>query len=75
MLRVLGQDAPGRLEPVDAGQVHVHEHEVGAQLPHGLDRRLAGLGLPDHLEPVRQLDHVTGGRPEGRLIVHDENPH
>src|SRR5207247_7188183 len=57
----------------DARQVHVHQHQVGPQLASELHRRLAGLGLTDHLEAVGRLDHSVRGHSKRRLVVDDEN--
>jgi len=64
-------DAPGGLDAVEHRHLHVHEHDVGAQLggaPHGLGT--VG-GLADHLEVV--LHREDEGEPGAdELLVVDE---
>ncbi len=71
----LGEDLPGRVEPADAGEIHVHEHEVGTKLTSGGHRILPGLDLADHLEPVGELDHRPRDVAEGRLVIDDQHSH
>ena len=65
------EDLAGRVEPVDAGQVHVHEHEVRLQVLGLHDGVLARLGLAGDLEPVGRLDDHARGHPERLLVIDD----
>ena len=72
--RVGGEDAPGRLEPVQLGHPDVHQDDVGAD----------ASGLGDGLETVAGLGHdldvgLVGeqqaeARPHHRLVVHHQDP-
>ena len=68
-----GEDLPRRLEPVDARQVDVHQHQVGCQGGRHGDGVLARLGLAHDLEAVRGLHDHAGGHPEGLLVIHDQH--
>src|SRR5215218_82724 len=52
-----GGQAPGDLDPVDVGQVHVEQHDVRQEAPDSLERRLAVLGLPHHVVPLALEQH------------------
>ena len=41
----LGDDATGRLEPVDVGHLYVHQDDVGVPLPRNVDGIAAVAGL------------------------------
>ena len=69
----LGEDFLGGLEPADARQVHVHEHEVWPQLAGRCDRVLAGLHLADHLEAIGELDDGSRDVAERGLIIDDQH--
>src|ERR1700694_1055398 len=69
------EDLSGRLEAVDARQVHIHQDEVGVQALAGLDRSLAGLGFGHDLEDIRRLDHRPRPLPKRRLIIDDQYPY
>jgi hypothetical protein len=67
-------EALGDLEAVDAGQLHVEQHDVWTQALGGLDRRLAVLGLTGHLEALRGQQHAREA-PEARVVVDDQKCH
>ena len=59
------------LDPVDAGQPEVEQHDVGVRLPGGDQRLLAGRGQVDL---VAACDEVEAQRPaDRRLVVDDEH--
>ena len=68
-----GEDAPGRLEPVELGHADVHQD----------DRRIEARRLVDRLEPVARLGHdldvLLAGEQHAkagadhRLVVGDEH--
>ena len=60
------------LEPVEVGELHVQQDEVGAQLARGCDRAQPVLGLADDVVPL-ELEEPAGRRPEGGVIVDDED--
>ena len=70
-----GPDLPGRLDAVDPGQVDVHQHQVGPQLPDGDERLLAGRHRAHDLEAVGHLDHGRHRTPERLLVVDDQDAH
>ena len=70
---VIAEDATGRLETVDPGKVHVHQHEVGGEVGRHRDAVLPGLGLADDFEPVGELDDHACGEPERLLVVDDQH--
>ncbi len=74
-LRVGGPDPAGRLDPVHAGQVDVHQHEVGRPGVDLGDRLLGGGGLGGHRETGGHADHRPRDGPERQLIVHDQHRH
>ena len=71
--RRVGRDARGDVEAVDVGEVDVEQHEVGAAarqasaIAAGAVRRLA-----DDVVALRLQEHASG-RPEGRVVVDDED--
>ena len=67
------QDLARRVQTVDAGKVHVHQHQIGLQLGCHRHRVLARLCLPDHVEAVGGLDHHARGHAERRLVVDDKD--
>ena len=68
----MGGDPLGDLEAVEVREVDVEQHQVGMQ-PTGLhDRRRAVRRLADDVVALGLQQH-PGGRPEGRMIVDDEN--
>ena len=62
----------GDLEPVEVGQLHVQQDEVGAQRSRGCDGAQAVLRLADDVVPL-ELEEPACRRPEGGVIVDDEN--
>ena len=60
------------LEPVEIGELHVQQDEVGAQLSRGCDGAEAVLGFADDVVPL-ELEEPARRRPEGGVIVDDEN--
>ena len=60
-----------RLEPVDAGEVHVHQHEVRERDGRDLEGLLPGDGPADDLE-ARGLLHDRVHRAQVRLLVVDQ---
>ena len=71
----LGAEDPGGFEAVDAGEVDVHQNEVGAQFASDLDRLLAGGRGADDREAVGGLDHRGHGATKGLLVIDDQDPH
>ena len=67
-----GEDPPRRLDAVDAGQVDVHQHEVGMLRGRDRNRVLARLGFRGNLEAGREPDHRPGDGAERQLIVDDQ---
>ena len=54
----VGDDLPGGGDPVDAGHLQVHEHDVGTGTTHDLDGLLTVRRRPDHgdvADPGEQL--------------------
>jgi hypothetical protein len=48
--RAEGADQAGRLQPVEVGHAHVHEHDVGLEAAGQAHRLVAVLGLAHHLD-------------------------
>ncbi len=65
------QPAQG-LEAIEAGHLHVEEHELWAELRVQGDRLTTRRGYP-HLQ-VLVLQDLLERLPNTRLVVHDENP-
>jgi hypothetical protein len=62
-------------DPIDPGQVDVHEDEIRTQAPGGFDRVLAGASFSGDLEPFRRPDHLACCSPERLLVVDDQHSH
>ena len=60
------------LEPVDVGELHVEQDDVGAQLMHPVERRHTVLRLA-HDDVALELEQPARGGPEARVVVDDEN--
>ncbi|OIQ83014.1 hypothetical protein GALL_351830 [mine drainage metagenome] len=69
----LGADALRRLQPVDAGHLEVHQHQVRRVRDEGVDRGQAVGGDDDvETEPAQPRRHHQGGR---RRVVHQQDLH
>ena len=68
------RDPGGGLDAVDAGEVDVHQHEVGAELARGLEGLLAG-GRPSPRPRSRRSPSTTAAmaRRNGVLVVHHQH--
>jgi hypothetical protein len=66
-------DARGRLDPVDPGHAHVHQHDVGLRRAHQLDGLLAVRGRAHELGDVGVGDRVAQPVTEHGMVVDDEN--
>jgi hypothetical protein len=66
-------DAPGRLEPTDAGHRDVHQHEVGPELARQPDRILAGGGQADDVDPPIGGKDRLEGFGEQAMVIDDQN--
>ena len=66
-------DPACRLEPVDAGHLDVHQHQVGLEAGRQFDGLLAVLGLADHLEAVGHLHDHPGRLAKRNLVVDDQH--
>jgi hypothetical protein len=62
--RMALDQAPGRLDSAHAWHPDVHDHQPGREVCRGLERRLAGAGLPDDGHPGSDVHEVTQNRPE-----------
>ena len=67
-------DAPGRLDPVHARHLHVHEHDVWPGARDHLERLLAVGGLPDDLDVVLDREHQLETRAHEPLVVDEHDP-
>ena len=65
-------EARGDVEAVDVGQLDVEQHELRAQALGLGDAGRAVGGLADDVEPLG-LEQHAGARPEGRVVVDDED--
>jgi len=63
------------LHAVHSGQVHVHQHQVGAGPNDGGQRLLGRLHRADDLEAVNRGGDRAGGLPERSLVVDDQHAH
>src|ERR1700693_3408563 len=72
-LGVCRPDSAAGLETVDAGQLNIHQHEVGVQVAGGQDRLLPCLSLADDLETMSRVHDLSGRGPKGFLVVADQN--
>jgi hypothetical protein len=70
---VIGLDARGRVDAVDARHQQVHDHDVGLQRGRGLDRGVAVGGLTDDLEIVVQGEEIAHAPPNHRVIVDEQD--
>ncbi len=66
-------DLLDRPDPVHAGQLEVHRHEVGLQARQGLDRLLAGLADPHHLEVAVRLEEAGQATRVGGGVLADQD--
>src|SRR5215207_1694398 len=62
----------GDVEAVDVGELHVEEHEIGAQAAGLLDARRAVSSLADDVEPLGLEQHARA-RTKGGVVVDDED--
>jgi DNA-binding NarL/FixJ family response regulator len=68
-------DSPAGLEPVDAGQLNIHQHEVWVQAACGHDGIFTRLGLTHDYEALRRVDHLPRRGAKGLLVVTDQDVH
>ena len=61
-LRHAGPDPPGRLDPVEPGHPHVHEHHVGPEQLHLAHGRLAVAASPTTSSPSRSSRAARAAR-------------
>src|SRR6266581_2912079 len=73
-LRVLGDDAAGRLDAVEVGHLDVHQHDVRLRGEGDLDRVEAIDGFADDGDAVIAVEQSGQSRPEKRLVVRDHHP-
>ena len=59
-----------RRDAVDAGQPHVHDHDLGLQPLDGLDHLLAALDVADQLEVGGVPEHQPEALSHGRMVVY-----
>ena len=62
-------------EPVDPRHAHVEQDEVGTELVHEHERRLATGRLAHVLEPGCRVDDVLRGLPEHFAVVDGHHAH
>ena len=72
---VVGDDPAGRLEPVEAGHLDVHQHDVGPSQAREIDRVAAVDRLADDLQVGLRLEDRAESRTHERLIVGDQYRH
>ena len=60
------------LESVQVGELHVEQHQIGAELTRLPDRFRAVLGLADDVESLC-LEQAARGGAEARVVVDDEH--
>src|SRR5262249_12884537 len=65
--------AARRLDPVDAGHLQVHQHDVRPLLLRRLDRRLAVAVGPDEVDVVGPAQELLEPAPHDRMVVCDED--
>src|SRR4051794_34063214 len=65
-------DAGRDVEAVDVGKLHVQQHELGLEATGLLDRAGPVHRLADDVEAFALQEHA-GARPEGRMVVDDED--
>jgi len=70
-----GPDPSARLHPVDAREIHVHQHEVGFKISDCRQSILGGGHGADHDELVGRFDHRRRGTAKRQLVVDDQHSH
>jgi len=70
----LGEQLPGGGEPVDAGHLDVHQHDVRSGGPGDLDRLPAVRGLADDLQVGLGLQDQPEAGPHHLLVVREHHP-
>ncbi len=70
---VVGGNALGRLDPIDARHIHVHDHHVGAKLGHPLNGLLAVRRLADHLDLLLKGEDVSQRLPRLLGVIHNQD--
>ena len=68
------EDLAGRLQPVHDRHPHVHQNDVGQQVPRLADRVRAVGGLAHHLQARLGGEHRGEALPHHRLVVGDQAP-
>ena len=71
--RPVVSDPLGNQEAVDVRQLHVEQHDLGAELSGGRDRGGSVGSLADDVEAGR-LEQRAGCGPESGVVVDDERP-
>jgi len=69
----LGDDAPRRLEAVDAGHPYVHQHDVGPPLAHEVDRVRAIAGLAGDDDAGLGVEDRSEAGAHERLVIRDQD--
>jgi len=67
------ENPPARLQAIDAGQVHVHEHQVGLERTRGGHRGFTGGGFAHQFETWCELDHAARRASKRCLIVDNQH--
>jgi hypothetical protein len=70
----IGEQALGRLDPVDAWHADVHEHDVWLEASREVDHLEPVRGLADHLDVVLSLEDHAKAASHEPLVVGDEEP-
>ena len=70
----VAEDPAGRLQPVHDRHPHVHQDNVGPQMPRQADRFGAVGGLACHLQAGLGGEHRGEALPHHRLVVGDQAP-
>jgi DNA-binding NarL/FixJ family response regulator len=68
-------DPAAGLQPIDARQLNIHEHEVGVQAAGGHHGLFPRLRLAHDLKALRRVDHLSRRGAKGFLVVADQHVH
>jgi len=71
--RSILEDSPRRLHAAHAGQPEIHQHEIGPEPPHHLDRVLSGRGLAHGLGLSGVGQHQAQAVAVHRVVVDDHD--
>ena len=69
----VGFEPQQRFQPAFSRQPQVEENDVGPQLWHRFDRRLAAGHLPDELEILLRCEQAAEPLAEDRVIVDNQD--